>query len=152
MPPGSRPPTDVSRETPQAAPPHPVVLFDGVCNLCNGAVQFLIDRDPTARFRFASLQSGAGQELLAAHGLGDDRPDSIVLVHRGQALVESDAALGIARLMGGPWRVFGAARILPRGVRDWAYRLIARNRYRLFGRTEACRIPTPELRARFLDA
>lgn len=66
--------------------------------------------------------------------------------------MESDAALEIARLMGGPWRVFGAARLLPRGIRDWAYRLIARNRYRLFGRTESCRIPTPALRARFLDA
>ena len=132
------------------APSHPVVLFDGVCNLCDASVNFLIDRDPGARLRFASLQSDAGSRLLALHGIDRTTTDSVVLVEDGRAWVESDAAARIARHLPWPWRAGAAFRFLPRLLRDGAYRLVARNRYRWFGTREACRLPTPELRARFL--
>lgn len=131
---------------------HPVVLFDGVCNLCNGAVQFIVDRDPAGTLRFASLQSKAGGDLLRAHGMtppeGD--PDSIILIESGRVHSHSGAALRIARHLRGLWKVFYAALVVPWFVRDAVYRFIARNRYRWFGKSEQCRVPTPELRARFL--
>lgn len=129
---------------------HPVVLFDGVCNLCNATVTFLIDRDPAARFRFASLQSDEGRTLLDRHGIDPARTDSVVIVEDGRAWVESDAALRIARHLPWPWRAARVFRLVPRPVRDTAYRWVARNRYRWFGRQEACRMPTPDLRSRFL--
>jgi predicted DCC family thiol-disulfide oxidoreductase YuxK len=131
---------------------HPIVLFDGVCNLCNASVRFIIERDPSARFKFAAQQSGAGQALLAEHGLALDEgvSDSIVLIEHGQMWRESAAALRIVSGLGGPWRVLGWLRVIPRPVRDMGYHFLARNRYRWFGKTEECRIPTPELRARFL--
>ena len=127
-----------------------VVLFDGVCTLCNGVVNFLIDRDPAANLRFASLQSEAGRALLAKAGLPQDYRDSFVLIAEGIALVHSDAALGIARRMAPPWSWLYPLRLVPRPIRDAVYRLIARHRYHWFGQTNACRLPTPELRARFL--
>lgn len=131
---------------------HPVVLFDGVCNLCNGAVQFIIDRDPEGTFRFASLQSERAGALLRAHGLeppaGD--PESMVLVDGGRVYQRSSAALRIARRLRGGWGLLYGLMIVPSFVRDAVYRLIARNRYRWFGKSEQCRVPTPELRARFL--
>ncbi|UJR84788.1 thiol-disulfide oxidoreductase DCC family protein [Sandaracinus amylolyticus] len=134
-------------------PDHPIVLFDGVCNLCHGAVQFIVDRDPRATFHFASLQSDRAAALLREHGrtppAGD--PESVVLVEDGRIYEHSTAALRIARRLGGLWPALYAFVIVPRFVRDAVYRLIARNRYRWFGRTEQCRVPTPELRARFLS-
>ena len=131
---------------------HPVVLFDGVCNLCNGTVQFIVDRDPAGRFRFASLQSEAGARVLREHGreppAGD--PDSIVLVEGGTLYEHSSAALRIARRLGFPWSLGVVGLAVPRLARDAVYRFIARNRYRWFGREESCRVPTPALRARFL--
>lgn len=136
----------------EAPPQHPIVLFDGVCNLCNSAVQFILDRDPGAQFRFASLQSEPAAALLRAHGLhppvGD--PESIVLVEDGRAYESSTAALRIARRLPGAWKLAYAAIVVPRFVRDAVYRFIARNRYRWFGKKEVCWVPTPELRARFL--
>lgn len=127
-----------------------IVLFDGVCNLCNGAVNFIIDHDPQHRFRYASLQSDTGRQLLARHpelaGI-----DSIVLLADNRVWVKSDAVLQIARYLPGAWRWLAAFRWLPRVLRDGLYDWVARNRYRLFGRSEACRIPTPELRALFLE-
>jgi predicted DCC family thiol-disulfide oxidoreductase YuxK len=136
-----------------ASPPaQPVVLFDGVCNLCNGAVQFIVDRDPRGTLRFASLQSEPAAELLRAHGkappTGD--PDSVVLIEDGRVYESSGAALRIARHLRAPWGLLYALVIVPRFLRDAVYRFIARNRYRWFGKSEQCRIPTPELRARFL--
>ncbi len=130
----------------------PVVLFDGVCNLCNGAVQFLVDRDPRARLRFASLQSARGAELLTAHGraVPEGDPDTIVLIEDGVAYERSSAALRIARHLGGVWRLAYAFIVVPRPLRDLVYRFVAKNRYRWFGKTDECRVPTPELRARFL--
>ncbi len=130
---------------------HPIVLFDGVCNLCNRSVQFIIERDPEGRFRFASLQSGLGEELQTRLGIDSRGIDSILLVEGDRWYKESDAALRIARGMSGAWRLLWALRFLPRFLRDGAYRLIARNRYRWFGRQETCWLPTPELRGRFLS-
>ncbi|WP_139920286.1 thiol-disulfide oxidoreductase DCC family protein [Hymenobacter sp. DG01] len=133
--------------------PTATILFDGVCNLCNGFVQFVIGHDAAGHFRFASLQSGVGQELLRTHSLPmPEEPDSVILITPdGQAHTHSAAALGILRRLGGLWGVAGALGLLvPRPLRDAAYRLVARNRYRWFGRQEACWLPTPELRARFL--
>ena len=127
-----------------------VVLFDGVCNLCNGSVQFIVRHDPAGRFRFASLQSEAGQALLRRHGLDPHDLFSVILVEGGRAYARSDAALRIARGLSGAWRAAGALRVVPRPLRDAVYGWVARNRYRWFGRREACMVPTPELRARFL--
>lgn len=133
---------------------NPIVLFDGVCNLCSASVRFIVRNDPGARFRFASLQGDTGRRLCADHGVeapAEAAPDSIVLLEDGRALVRSDAALAIAARLRFPWPLLGALRIVPRPLRDWAYRSVARNRYRWFGRTEACMVPTPELRSRFID-
>lgn len=131
-----------------------LILFDGVCNLCNGFVQFIIERDAAGRFRFAALQSAAGQAVLARHGFDAAvvaaEPDSVLLELDGQLYSHSEAVLRIARELGGPWRLLGAGRLLPRSWRDAAYRFVARHRYRWFGRQESCWLPTPELKARFL--
>ena len=132
--------------------PNAVVLFDGVCNLCNGAVTFIIDRDPDAYFRFAPLQSETGGARLEPGHRDPDRIDaleSIVLLENGQRFTRSTAALCIARRLRGVWPLY-AFIVVPRPVRDRVYRWIARNRYRWFGKTDACRLPTPELARRFL--
>ena len=128
---------------------HPVVLFDGVCNLCNASVGFLIDRDPDAVFRFAPLQSDIGRALVADCDLEGE--DSIVLVEDGQCYLRSDAALRIAGRMRGAWPLLGVFRLVPRPLRDALYRTVAQNRYRWFGKQDACRLPTPDLQRRFLD-
>ena len=138
------------------ASPHPaggaVVLFDGVCNLCNGAVNFIIDRDSQGRFRFASRQSAAGQELLRAHGLPPARMDSLICIAGGRAHLKSSALIAIARGLGGWWALPGrAGSLLPRFLRDWFYDRVAANRYRWFGRREVCRVPDAGLLGRFLD-
>lgn len=131
----------------------PVVLFDGVCNLCAASVQFLIERDPQGQFRFCSLQSPTGQRLLAEHGhvLPPGVPESVLLLEGGVVFDRSEAALRIARYLPAPWRWLWPLRFMPRLLRDAAYKLIASNRYRLFGKKEACWLPTPALKARFLD-
>jgi predicted DCC family thiol-disulfide oxidoreductase YuxK len=131
--------------------PHPIVLFDGVCNLCNGSVQFLLKRDTRARLRFASLQSEVGRSLMAEHGLDPDALSSVVLVEDGRIWQESSAALRVARHLPGAWKLLRVFAVIPRPLRDAVYRLIARNRYRWFGKTETCWLPTPELRGRFLE-
>ena len=128
-----------------------IIFFDGVCNLCNGFVQFIIRHDPAGRFRFAALQSEAGQALLAEHGLPPvAEPESVLLLSGGQLYSHSSAVLRIARGLGGVWALAGVGGLLPRTWRDALYRFVARNRYRWFGRQESCMLPTPELRARFL--
>jgi predicted DCC family thiol-disulfide oxidoreductase YuxK len=131
-----------------------IILFDGVCNLCSGVVRFVIARDPRAHFRFAALQSDAARRACAEVGAAppaDVDPDTIIVIASGRALERSDAALAIAAELPFPWPMFGVLRVLPRGVRDWLYRLVARNRYRWFGKSDTCMLPTPELRARFLE-
>ena len=132
-----------------------VILFDGVCNLCNGSVNWVIARDPQERFQFASLQSQVAENLL--HGVMDeqelaDHPDSIVLVDAGGAHVRSTAALSIAAGMGLPYSLARVFFAIPRPLRDLVYNWVARNRYRWFGRQESCMLPTPDLTSRFLDA
>src|SRR5690606_4973472 len=127
-----------------------VVLFDGVCNLCNGAVQFIIKRDSHDRFRFASLQSQAAEALLGTPVPSGEDPSSIIVLADGRSYDTSDAILRIARDLGPAWSWWGVFRIVPKTVRDGLYRFIARNRYRWFGKRDSCMIPTPELKAKFL--
>lgn len=129
---------------------HALVLFDGICNLCNSAVTFILDRDPDAYFYFASLQSNEAQALLATHDLPAAYLKSIVVVEDGHVYTNSDAVLQIARKLKG-WSWLYPFRWVPRFIRDPFYHWIARNRYRWFGTSDACRLPTPELRARFLS-
>ncbi|MFC6919428.1 thiol-disulfide oxidoreductase DCC family protein [Meiothermus taiwanensis] len=131
-----------------------VVLFDGVCNLCHRTVQFILRHDKSQRFVFASQQSEVGQQLLRRYGIPTETAlaDSVVVVEEGRVWLESDAALHILYRLGGVWRIPALLRWVPKGLRDWVYRLIAKNRYRLFGRLERCMMPTPELKKRFLDA
>lgn len=128
----------------------PIVLFDGVCNLCNASVNRIIDRDPGDTFRFAALQSEVGRSLAAEHGIDADRLGSLVLIEDGQAYVRSTAALRIARRLNGPLRLLWPLVIVPAPLRDLVYRLVANNRYRLFGKRDRCRLPTEQDRARFL--
>lgn len=130
---------------------HPVVLFDGVCNLCNGAVLFIIRRDPQSRFRFASLQSAVAGRLLAKSGVVAPLPDSFVLIDDDGAHLRSTAALRIGRGLSFPWRLASLLVIVPRPIRDWVYDVVARYRYRWFGTRDVCMVPTPELSARFLS-
>ncbi len=126
-----------------------VLLFDGVCNLCNGFVQFVIQRDPAGRFQFAALQSDAARGLLRA--APQPLPDSLVLVENGRVFMRSTAALRVARGLRFPWPLAYAFVAVPRPLRDWVYGIVARHRYRWFGRRDVCMVPTPELRARFLS-
>lgn len=128
-----------------------IVLFDGLCNLCNSSVDFIIRHERNTALKFASLQSECAKQMLTQHGIeivGD--PDSIVVVAGGKLLQESDAALAIASYLSMPWRLVTIGKIVPRFVRDRIYKWIARNRYKWFGKKETCRIPTPEERSRFL--
>lgn len=129
----------------------PVILYDGVCNLCNRSVQWVVRRDRRGVFRFAAVQSKVARELLAGAGHDGQLPDSVVLIDRGRVMTESAAAIGVARRLGWPWRAAVAFRVVPAGVRDWLYRAVAKRRYAWFGKAGACLMPRPELRERFLD-
>jgi predicted DCC family thiol-disulfide oxidoreductase YuxK len=126
------------------------VLFDGVCNLCNGAVRFIAANDPAAHFAFLPLQSPRARQLLGERAAEVREPDTIVLLAGGRRYERSDAALHIALGLRAPWPLAFAAILIPRGARDAVYRWIARNRYRWFGRKDACPLPPPGLRERFL--
>ena len=130
---------------------HITVLFDGVCNLCNGTVQFVIKRDRAAIFRFASLQSNYAQRLLRQVNLPANQLYSVIVFEDGVAYHKSDAALRIARHLSGFWRWLYIFRFVPKFIRDGLYNFIATNRYRFFGKQDHCMIPTPELKARFVD-
>lgn len=129
---------------------HNVILFDGVCNLCNGVVQFIITRDKRNVFRFASLQSEYGKRALSNFGLDGEHLRTIFLVQSTGVLQQSDAVLEIARNLTSGWSFLYGFKIVPRFLRDFIYRMIANNRYRMFGRTESCMIPTAELAHRFV--
>ena len=128
----------------------PVVLFDGVCNLCNGFVIFIIKRDRAGRIRFASFQSGYARQKLQEAGHHPDAFHSVILLRRGQVFERSDAVLEIFRYLGGAWPLLRVMGMFPRSIRDYVYNVIAQNRYKWFGKKDACMIPTPELKARFL--
>ncbi len=127
-----------------------IILFDGVCNFCNGSVNFIIERDAENYFKFAPLQSEIGQKLLYEYGIDKTQTDSVVLIENGKAFVRTTAALRIARKLRGAWRLFYGFIVVPEFMRDFFYKLFAKYRYKMFGKTDACMIPTQELRAKFL--
>lgn len=129
---------------------HPVVLFDGICNFCNATVNFLLDKDTAGVLRFAALQSKAGQNLLEACGLPAADFDSIVLMQDGRSYVKSGAVLRIVWHLPLPWKLAAVFLAVPGALRDYVYGVIARHRYRWFGKRESCRVPSAEVRARFL--
>lgn len=126
------------------------ILFDGVCNLCNASVRFIIANDPAAHFRFAPLESEPGRAALAAFGQASAAPASIIVIDADGLHERSDAALRIAAGLRQPWRTLALLARVPVRLRDPVYTWIARNRYRWFGRRASCPVPTPEQRARFL--
>ncbi len=128
----------------------PIVLFDGLCVFCNGSVRVLMKLDRQAALRYAPLQSLAGIALVEAYGVPDS-VDSVVLIDGGRAFIHSAAALGITRRLGLPWSLAMVLWLIPAPIRDWAYRLVARHRYRFFGRREACAVPTEAQRRLILE-
>jgi predicted DCC family thiol-disulfide oxidoreductase YuxK len=126
------------------------ILFDGVCNFCNGSVNFIIDRDPEAYFKFAPLQSEVGEKLLKENGIDKIETDSVVLIEDGKVYTRTTAALRIAKRLSGYWSYFYGFIVVPSFFRDIFYRLFAKYRYKMFGKQEACMLPSPEVRARFL--
>ena len=128
-----------------------VVLFDGVCHLCNRSVQFIIKRDKKERFVFAPLQGIAGRELLREHNLPAEEMKSFILIEQNKAYSRSTGALRVCKHLGSGWQLLYGFIIVPRFIRDAIYNWVARNRYKWFGKRESCRIPAPEERARFLD-
>lgn len=131
------------------SPEHAILLYDGLCGFCDGTVQFILRHDRRGSMRFATLQGELGQQVLAREP-SLQGVDSLVLLEGERVHVKSEAALRIARYLGGAWTLARVLRIVPRALRDWGYDLFARHRYRLFGRHDSCPIPSPEVRARFL--
>jgi len=141
---------EYSRFTFTAMKAAPVLLFDGVCNLCNGAVQFVLKHDTKKVFRFASLQSDVAERLLQQYG-HLKKFSSVVLLENGQLFQKSNAVLKVAKHLPWYWQWAQVFWIIPRFMRDAVYDWIAENRYKWFGKRETCMVPTPELRQRFLD-
>lgn len=129
--------------------PELLILFDGVCNFCDAAVNFVIDHDPKERFRFAALQSDLGKSLVAKHNLSPEVMSSVLIEH-GRAYTRSTGSLRAAKYLRFPWPALTLLLLVPRFIRDAAYDWFAARRYRFFGKAETCRVPTPELRRRFL--
>lgn len=127
-----------------------MLLFDGVCNLCNASVQWILKRDRKGVFKFAALQSDTGQMLLRQFGFSEKNFDTVVLVTDGRIFTRSDAALEIVQRIGGVWSLLAVFKIIPRSIRDTIYDWVARNRYRWFGKKEECMLPRPEWRERFV--
>ena len=128
-----------------------LVIFDGVCNLCEASVNFIIRHDKDGVFRFVPSQSELGGALQRQYGVNTTGLDTVVLIHDGHLFTESDAGVRIAATFDGPWRLLGLVRWVPRPLRDWVYQRIANNRYAWFGRKDVCLMPTPDLRRRFLE-
>lgn len=128
-----------------------LILFDGVCNLCNSSVNFIIDRDSNDTFRFASLQSAKGQEVMKQFGLPDGEYNSFLLLDNGKLYMRSTAALKVAKYLPGVWKLLYVFIIVPKFIRDFVYNVIAKYRYKWFGKAESCRVPTPESKAKFVE-
>ncbi|OIK15681.1 thiol-disulfide oxidoreductase [Bacillus sp. MUM 116] len=127
-----------------------IVLFDGVCNLCNQSVQFIIKRDPSGIFKFASLQGERGKRIISDFGIPAEL-ESLILIENEKAYRKSTAALRICGKLNGPWKLFVILMIIPPFIRDYIYDIIAKNRYKWFGRKNSCMLPSPSLKNRFLD-
>jgi predicted DCC family thiol-disulfide oxidoreductase YuxK len=128
-----------------------LLIFDGVCNLCAHSVRFVLEHEADRTLRFTPLQSQAGARLMREFGFDPAEAKTFVLIADGRPYVKSDAAIRLSRYLAGAWKMLAVIKVVPRPMRDWAYDVVARNRYRWFGRFDACMVPTPELRARFLD-
>ncbi|HLP52938.1 MAG TPA: DCC1-like thiol-disulfide oxidoreductase family protein [Chitinophagales bacterium] len=128
-----------------------VVLFDGVCNLCNGYVNWMIDHDKKNQFKFASLQSEFGRQKVAELGLQGDYLNTIVYYDNGRGYTHSSAVLHILKQLGGVYSLMAIFLLVPPFIRNFVYNVVARNRYKWFGKRDSCRIPTPELKSRFLE-
>ncbi len=129
----------------------PILLFDGVCNLCNEFVGLIIPRDPTGKIRFASQQSDTGKALLAHSGLPPESLETVVLIEEGRAYTKSAAVIRVGELLGWPYRLLRVGRVVPRQLRDWCYEYVAENRYSWFGKKEQCLMPPTDVSDRFLD-
>jgi predicted DCC family thiol-disulfide oxidoreductase YuxK len=129
----------------------PVVLFDGVCNLCNGSVIFIIKRDAQSKLKFASLQSDYGVEQMKKFNLSPSSLNSVLLIRGDRLYQKSNAALEIVAMLDGLWPGLYLLKIIPRFLRDVIYDWISRNRYRWFGKKEECMIPTPDMKSRFIN-
>jgi predicted DCC family thiol-disulfide oxidoreductase YuxK len=127
-----------------------IILFDGVCNFCNSSINFVIDHDPEKHFKFAPLQSEIGQDILTKFNKNTKDFDSVILLKDNQLYQKSEAALEIAKHLSGFWKYLSIFKILPTFFLNFFYDIIAKNRYRIFGKSESCRMPTAELRERFL--
>lgn len=128
-----------------------IVVFDGMCNFCSWWVQFIIRRDSVGVFRFAPMQSEAGGKVLETYGIDPRNVETLLLIKNGRAYVKSDAALEIAKDLKGIWKLAVSLKVVPRPLRDGAYSLWAKNRYRWFGKRQQCLVPTAEIRSRFLE-
>ena len=126
------------------------MLFDGVCNLCNSMVQFIIKRDPKGKFTFASLQSEAGQAILNKSGLPTKYFASLVYIHQSKYYVKSTAVLHVARALGGAWQLLYIFIFIPKPLRDFIYNVIAKTRYKIFGKRTVCMVPGEDVEGRFL--
>jgi len=129
----------------------PLILFDGVCNLCNAWVRFVIRHDPAGVFRFGAQQSAIGQAIIEQHLSGASQLSSVILIEDNSIYTESDAILHIFARVSPPWSWIALLRIIPRPLRDACYRFIVRHRYQWFGRTEVCQIPSADVRSRFVE-
>jgi len=129
----------------------PILLFDGVCNLCNSSVQFVLDRNKKENIQFASLQSDFGQKMLSEINLPADYTSSLVLIEEGKSYVKSDAALQLAKHLNGLWKIGSVLMFFPKFIRNPVYDWIAKNRYKWFGKKEVCWIPEKKWQPRFLD-
>ncbi len=129
----------------------PIILFDGVCNFCNFWVNFAIKRDRKKKLKFAALQGEAANKLLPQHNINPASLSSVVFIDNGKAWTQSSAAIRICKHLDGGWKLLYGLIIIPKFIRDFIYTIVARNRYKWFGKKESCMIPTPELRERFLD-
>lgn len=129
---------------------HQIIIFDGLCNFCNGSVNFIIARDSPRIFKFAPMQSEIAQELLSKYQLNEIENDTLLLIKREQCFVRTDAILEITKDLNGLWCLFSVFKIIPSTIRDYLYRLFARNRYNLFGKRTTCIVPSQDVRDRFL--
>tara|TARA_B100000508_G_C11329772_1_gene213702 strand:- start:52 stop:462 length:411 start_codon:yes stop_codon:yes gene_type:complete len=127
-----------------------IILFDGVCNLCNSSVNFVIKRDRKNIFKFAALQSEVGLELIEKYAIDSSKTDSIILIEDGKAYIKSTAALRVAKHLGGGYPLLYIFIVVPTFIRNWVYDYVAKNRYKWYGKKESCMIPTPELKEKFL--
>lgn len=144
-------PSESAATNPPLGTPRALLLFDGVCNLCNGLVNFVLDHDSEGDFLLGALQSEAARPYLRAFGVDPEALDTVVLIENGQLYRRSTAALRVVRRLDAPWLLLYGLVVVPRPVRDWMYDRIASNRYQWFGKRSECRVPTPELKDRFLE-